>query len=229
MVTLAGNWGGGSVWRVTSGNFPSNAYFCEANVPGGCILIDAGLDGPAIDAAMVERGLRPYQVFCTHGHFDHAGSTAYFQEKYGCQVFMHKADTRTLKASNFLLMAFKIPQKIEIPEITYVEKQLVIDVCGHNLTYLPAPGHTPGSCVVQFGSAWFTGDTIYSQGVGLSSLPGEDAKKLKQSIIGLWDRLLEDLTIFPGHGNAASSTSIRSENRALLKFLELVESDGELQ
>jgi glyoxylase-like metal-dependent hydrolase (beta-lactamase superfamily II) len=82
---------------------------------------------------------------------------------------------------------------------------------------------------LQFGSAWFTGDTIYSQGVGLSSLPGEDANILKKSILGLWDRLLEDRNIFPGHGDAASSTTIRSENRALLKFLALVESDSELQ
>jgi glyoxylase-like metal-dependent hydrolase (beta-lactamase superfamily II) len=211
---------------VTSGKFPSNAYFCEVDVPGGCILIDAGLDGPAIDAAMAERGLQPYQVFCTHGHFDHAGSAAYFQEKYGCQVFLHKADKRTLNASNFLLMAFKIPQKIKFPALTPLENQLVIDVGGHNMTFLPAPGHTPGSCVLQFGSAWFTGDTIYSQGVGLSSLPGEDATKLKQSILGLWDRLLEDIKIFPGHGDPSSSTSIRSENRAVLKFLGLLESDG---
>lgn len=229
MATLAGNWGGGSVWRVTSGAFPSNAYFCEADVPGGCILIDAGLDGPAIDAEMAERGLRPHQVFCTHGHFDHAGSAAYFQKKYGCQVFMHQADARTLKASNFLLMAFKIPQKIELPEISYIEDQFSIAINAQPLTYLSAPGHTPGSCVVEFGSAWFTGDTIYSRGVGLSSLPGEDATTLKQSIRGLWDRLTANRIIYPGHGNAADGASIRSENRALLKFLELVETDSEAQ
>lgn len=229
MIKLVGNWGGGAIWRITSGSFPSNAYFCEVSAPGGCILIDPGLDGPSIDAAMSERGFRPLQIFCTHGHFDHAGSAAYFQKKYGCQVFMHKADARTLNASNFLLMALKIPQKIELPEVTCLEKELVIDVFGHDLTFISAPGHTPGSCVVQLGSAWFTGDTIYSQGVGLSSLPGEDVKTLKESILGLWDRLSEDITIYPGHGNALSGASVRSENRALLKFLALVESDSELQ
>lgn len=228
MATLVGDWGGGSIWRVTSGAFPSNAYICEAGVVGGCILIDAGLDGPAIDAELTERGLRPHQLFCTHGHFDHAGSASFFQDKYGCQIFMHRADARTLKASNFLLMAFKIPQKIKIPEITFIEHTLDIDINGQALTYIPAPGHTPGSCVLQFGNAWFTGDTIYSHGVGLSSLPGEDAARLKQSILGLWDRLKENITIYPGHGDAASSVSIRSENRALLKFLELIESDSEL-
>ncbi len=228
MVSLVGNWGGGAVWRVISGAFPSNAYFCEVDVPGGCILIDAGLDGQAIDSAMTERGLRPYQVFCTHGHFDHAGSAAYFQKKYGSQIFMHQADARTLKTSNFLLMAFKIPQKIEIPDLTFIESKLDIDINGQNLTYLPAPGHTPGSCVLQFGSAWFTGDTIYSQGIGLSALPGEDAGQLKRSILGLWDGLKKDLTIYPGHGDPTSSTSIRTENRALLKFLTLLESDDEI-
>jgi hydroxyacylglutathione hydrolase len=229
MLTLVGNWGGGAIWRVTSGSFPSNSYFCEVDAPGGCILIDAGLDGPAIDAAITGRGLRPYQVFCTHGHFDHSGGADYFQKKYGCQVFLHQADARTLKASNFLLMAFNIPQRVEIPEISYVESHLVIDVCGISLTYLPVPGHTPGSCVLQFGSAWFTGDTIYSKGIGLSGLPGEDAKKLKQSILGLWDRMLENRTIFPGHGDAASGASIRRENHALRRFLEIPESDGEAQ
>lgn len=229
MATLVGNWGGGSIWRVTSGVFSSNAYFCEADVPGGCILIDAGLDGPAIDAAMTELGLCPYQTFCTHGHFDHAGSAAYFQKKYGCQVFLHQADARTLKASNFLLMAFKVPQKIELPKITFIENQHDIEINGQSLTYLPAPGHTPGSCVIQLGSAWFTGDTIYSRGVGLSSLPGEDTSLLKRSIHDLWDRLTEDRMVYPGHGNAANGASIRSENHALLHFLELLESNSKVQ
>lgn len=223
MATMVGNWGGGAVWRVTSGTIPSNSYFCEADVPGGCILIDAGLDGPTIDAEMAEHGLRPHYVFCTHGHFDHAGSAVYFQNKYGCQVFIHKADIRTLKASNFLLMVLKVSQRIELPNANYVNDGFTIDINGHTLTYLSAPGHTPGSCILQFGSAWFTGDTLYSRGVGLSSLPGEDSETLKQSIFGLWDGLTADRIIYPGHGNPADGATIRSTNHSLLKFLGLLE------
>ncbi|MGP1629339.1 MAG: MBL fold metallo-hydrolase [Giesbergeria sp.] len=227
MATVVGNWGGGAVWRVTSGAFPSNAYFCEADVPGGAILIDAGLDGPAIDAQMAECGLRPHQVFCTHGHFDHAGSAAYFQKKYGCQVFMHKADARVLKASNFLLMAFNIPQKIELPDVNYIEDQFSLTIDGHPLRYLSTPGHTPGSCVVELGSAWFTGDTIYSRGVGLSQLPGENSELLKASICGLWNRLTSERTVYPGHGDAVDGASVRSGNHELLRFLGLSDIDSE--
>ena len=223
MATQVGNWGGGAVWRVASGTISSNAYFCEADVLGGCVLIDPGLDGHAIDAEMTARGVRPNHVFCTHGHFDHAGSAAYFQKKYGCQVFMHMADERTLKMSNFLLMVLKVQQKMELPEVSYVGDDFSIDVGGSRLTYLPAPGHTPGSAVIEFGSAWFTGDTIYASGVGLSSLPGGDTEMLKQSILGLWDRLTVERLILPGHGDTATGTEVRSGNHALLKLLGLVE------
>ena len=188
-------------------------------MPGGAILIDAGLDGPAIDAEMAEQGLRPHQVFCTHGHFDHAGSAAYFQKKYGCQVFMHKADARTLKSSNFLLMVLKIAHRIEQPEVIYIDASFSIDIGGHALRYLSAPGHTPGSCVIEFGAAWFTGDTIYSRGVGLSAMPGEDSQLLRQSILNLWDGISAGRLICPGHGEAMDGSAVRSGNHALLKFL----------
>lgn len=224
MASIVGHWGGGAVWCVSSGQFLSNAYFCEADVPGGGILIDAGLDGPVIDAQLTEHSLHPYQVFCTHGHFDHVGSAAYFQKKYDCQVFMHQADERTMKMGNFLLMALKIPQKITLPVVTFVEDQFTLDVNGQALRYLAAPGHTPGSCVIEFGSAWFTGDTLYSRGIGLSKLPGEDTEMLKRSVRNLWNGLTVQRIVCPGHGAVADGASVRRENRALLKFLGLIEA-----
>lgn len=225
MAEVVGDWGGGAVWRVTSGVFPSNAYFCQLGADGGGVLVDPGLDGAAIDAELGAQGLRPAQVCCTHGHFDHAGSAAHFQRKYGCPVYLHRADARILKASNFMLMVLKIAQKITLPELTLVEDGFCLDLGGHALRYRSAPGHTPGSCVLELGSAWFTGDTLYSRGVGLSGLPGEDHEQLKASLRGLWPELSFDRIIYPGHGNAADGASVRSENRALLTFLGLIDSD----
>lgn len=224
MASVVGNWGGGNVWRVTSGEFSSNAYFCEAKVEGGGILIDAGLDGETIDAELSEHGLRPQAVYCTHGHFDHTGSASHFQKKYGCAVFVPKADAKLMKASNFLLMAMKIQRKVVLPEATLVEPGYEADIAGTPLCYLPAPGHTPGSCIIEFGSAWFTGDTLYARGVGLSHLPGEDHALLKQTILGYWQDLTPERTIYPGHGNAADGLSVRTGNAALLNFLGLAAS-----
>jgi len=221
MAGIVGNWGGGNVWCVTSGKFSSNTYFCETQE--GCgVLIDAGLDGGTIDSELNARGLRPQAVYCTHGHFDHTGSASYFQEKYGCQVFVPKADHKLMKASNFLLMALKINHKVMLPDAILVDAGHVIEIAGTNLRYLPAPGHTPGSCIIEFGCAWFTGDTLYARGIGLSNLPGEDQALLKQTILSYWDDLTIDRNIYPGHGDVADGLSVRTNNFALLNFLGLV-------
>ncbi len=224
MASVVGNWGDGNIWRVTSGEFSSNAYFCEAQVKGGGILIDAGLDGKTIDAELSEHGYHPSAVFCTHGHFDHTGSASFFQKKYGCQVVVPKADNKLMKASNFMLMALKMKQKVVLPDAVLVDAHHVANIAGTSLRYLPAPGHTPGSCIIEFGSAWFTGDTIYARGIGLSHLPGEDQALLKQTILSYWDDLTPERTIYPGHGNAASGLLVRTGNAALLDFLGMAAS-----
>ncbi len=224
MASVVGNWGGGKIWQVTSGEFSSNSYFCEAQVEGGGFLIDAGLDGRTIDDELSEQGLQPHAVFCTHGHFDHTGSASHFQKKYGCQVYVPKADSKLMRSSNFMLMAMKIPQKVVVPDATLVEPGYVADMAGITLRYLPAPGHTPGSCIIEFGAAWFTGDTLYAQGVGLSRLPGEDHAELKKTILGYWRELTPERTIYPGHGKPADGLAIRTANTALLNFLGLAAS-----
>ena len=221
MPVPVGHWGGGCVWRVTSGEFPSNAYLCGTG-DESCILIDGGLDPVAIDAVVKELALTPTAVFCTHGHFDHAGSAAHFQKAYGCHVYLHCADQKLLKASNFMLMAFKLASRIEFPtEIVAVASGQSVDVAGHALTFHGAPGHTPGSCVIELGNALFTGDTIYTRGVGLSHLPGEEPEILKQSILALWPILTADRVVYPGHGGFANRAEVRASNRALLEFLGL--------
>lgn len=221
MLTPAGHWGGGAVWRVTSGEFPSNAYVCGTSAKH-CILIDGGLDPAAIDAVLQELTLTPTAVFCTHGHFDHAGSAAFFQRKFGSEVYLHHADHKLLKASNFLLMAFKLASRVEHPSaITAVTEGLSVDVAGHPLKFHGAPGHTPGSCVIEFGSALFSGDTIYTRGVGLSYLPGENTDQLKKSILNLWPLLSADRVLFPGHGDCENAAVVSKSNVELLEFLGL--------
>jgi glyoxylase-like metal-dependent hydrolase (beta-lactamase superfamily II) len=224
MVRVVGNWGRGDIWCVTSGQFSSNSYFCEVQGDGGGFLVDAGLDGETIDTKLSERGLYPRAVYCTHGHFDHTGSASHFQKKYGCKVFVPRADAKLMKSSNFLLMAMQIRQKVVLPDATLIEPGQVDVIGGIPLRYLPAPGHTSGSCIIEFGSAWFTGDTLYAHGVGLSQLPGEDHAVLKQTILGYWNCLTPERFIFPGHGVAADGLSLRKGNVALLNFLGLAGS-----
>ena len=84
----------------------------------------------------------------------------------------------------------------------------------------PMPGHTPGSCAIEHSNSLFTGDTLYSRGVGLSSLPGESADLLRQSILAIWDQFGENTIVRPGHGESAAFGWVKKNNSALLKFLK---------
>jgi glyoxylase-like metal-dependent hydrolase (beta-lactamase superfamily II) len=209
---------GEGVWAVTAGSFPSNSYICAADVPGGAILIDTGLDPAPIEAALASMQLRPAYVFCTHGHFDHVGSAGWFQRKYGVPVFLHRGDAKTVSLSNFLLTAMKLPDRITPPELTLVDSDFSMELGSRTLRFRHLPGHTPGSCAIAYGTHLFTGDTIYARGVGLSKLPGEKPEQIRSSIGSIWGDL-PDFTVHPGHGPSAAGNDIRTSNLPLVAFL----------
>ena len=55
---------------------------------GKCILLDTGLlkEREDLEHTLLEHGLTPAAILCSHAHIDHCASNRYFQEKYGAQV-----------------------------------------------------------------------------------------------------------------------------------------------
>jgi glyoxylase-like metal-dependent hydrolase (beta-lactamase superfamily II) len=211
------------IWRIANRTFASNSYICATGEPGACFLVDPGTDSEVIDETLQHLGLNPRQIFCTHGHFDHVGSAAIFQAKYDAPCYLNGKDLKTLRGANFLMMAFRIPFSLKQPIVEEAEGFSII-LGDHQLSFIASPGHTPGSCLIQYGRAIFTGDTLFGYGVGLSKLPEGDSEQLKATLLALWDRIPGDVLILPGHGGCAPFASIRQDNRPLLHFLGLIES-----
>jgi hydroxyacylglutathione hydrolase len=208
------------VVRITGREFPSNSYLVATGTAGGCLLIDPGLDAELITEALTRHQFVPQAILCTHGHFDHLGSAAGFQQEFGAPVYLPEADLPIAKSSNFLLMAMKMRHRITVPQVDHLVRGESVFVVGDiELRYRPTPGHTPGSCVITLGGIAFTGDTLYSHGVGLSGLPGENSAQLKASITGLLDALADDVLVMPGHGGEAVLGDIRRANLPLQAFL----------
>ena len=213
------------IWCVTAGAFPSNSYIVAGAVPGEAILVDCGLDGAAIEQALRNLKLVPTHILCTHGHFDHLGSAATLQANFDIPVYLHSADQRIARRNNFLLMALGLPDRVLSSTITYIENGAQVEEA-RGARFHHMPGHTSGSCIIQIAEHWFTGDSIYARGLGLSKLPGEDPDQLRRSISAVWNDLPR-FTIHPGHGPSALGTAVQTENAALRVFLRLDPNQSE--
>ena len=55
---------------------------------GRCILMDTGLaqEREELEQTLLDHGLAPAGVLCSHAHVDHGGNNRYFQEKYHIPV-----------------------------------------------------------------------------------------------------------------------------------------------
>ena len=208
------------VIRVVNQVVAANTYLCKMASPGDCILVDPGLDKDAIETALEQADLTPRAIFCTHGHFDHVGTAEYFRRKYTIDIYLHDADAKIARSANFVMMALKMPYRIEVPT-----RHMSIDegthwTCGDTrVEVVHAPGHTPGSVVLLIDGRAFTGDTLYRQGAWMGSMPETDRGQLVESLRRLWESLPGDVSVHPGHGRSAGFSEIQRSNIPLREIL----------
>lgn len=126
-------------------------------------------------------------VLVTHAHIDHMEAVGVFGES--TLIAMSREAFQLIEGGG---------GKIREPEFFLQEGTLTVgDV---SLDVLMTPGHCPGSLSFYWPDrkALFTGDVVFSQGIGRTDLPGGSGRLLKESIERL-SRLDVDY-LLPGHG-----------------------------
>lgn len=219
---------GGSLRRVTNSELGTNSYLLAAPEQTGrgsaCTIIDPGLDRTELEKALCDTGWLPESVLCTHGHFDHVGGAAWLQQRFGVPVFLCAADLKLAKLSNFMMAAFKLKKRIELPDFTVFDALntgdiTTIESTGRQFIFHAMPGHTPGSCAITVDSLMFSGDSLYARHIGLSKLPGEDHNELRNSLHRLFGWIGGQVLVLPGHGGEATIDEIHAENTSLKSFM----------
>ena len=208
---------------VLNSIFPSNTYIITDVTKGESLIIDPGLDTIAIHTKIAQLSLNPVGIVATHGHFDHIGSVSDLKDTFQIPYFLHEADLKISKSANFYLKMVRLQHKIvtPIPDMLIKGLEQQVEIGSFSFNCYNFPGHTDGSCLLQFGDIIFSGDLIYKRGLGFNHFPGENKDKLRESIIQIFDLLPGETMMYPGHGEPALLSGIKTENEELSNFLNL--------
>ena len=138
-------------------------------------------------------------IINTHGHFDHIGGNGYF---LNARVAIHENEAKILeKGDRELSNADFFEGKVHPRKPDQVLKEGDKITAGKmELEVMHTPGHSPGSiCLYDKKSKIiFSGDTVFSDGVGRTDMPGGDPGALEESLQKL--SKVDVQKIMPGHG-----------------------------
>ncbi len=176
-------------------------------------LVDPGDAGVAL-ALAAEHGLRPRWILHTHGHADHTGGTAEAARALGAEVLGHGGDAGWYR-----------------PDVDLAGREAVA-LGALAIRVHAAPGHTPGSVLLEWRGRLLTGDTLFWAGCG-NARSGGDPARLAASFRSVIARLDGALEVHPGHDYAARNLpfalALEPENaaaRARARAVEAARADG---
>ena len=199
------------VTTLTIGPMPTNCYVCTDESSGQCAVIDPAYDCKALKDAVCGREIA--YILLTHAHADHImGISAIKQEN--TKLICHKNEANRLNSSYESLYDYLglydrpfEPHRAD----RFVYDRDVITLGGSEFKVLHTPGHTDGSVCFQSGDIIFSGDTLFSMGVGRMDFPSGSSAMMIKSVKRLFG-LKGDLLIYPGHGETTTLDRERTYN-----------------
>ena len=166
------------------------------------IIIDPGVKINELEDYVLENDLSVKAILLTHGHVDHIFTINECVDAFDCPVYIHENERDFLFDPN-LNLSSTIYKKIVLQDkskvITYKDND-IIKMPYNDIKVFYSPGHTRGSSCFSYKHFLFSGDTIFSNGVGRTDLPTGSNAKLTDSINRMLHHYKDNTVIYPGHG-----------------------------
>jgi len=179
------------------------------------ILIDPAGDFDKIFRKVNQHGITVKWIINTHGHFDHTSGNNYVMKKTGAQLLIHEYDLPKLSTiSNRLLSRF-LGGKTSPEPYAYLKDKDLIEFGSVKLKVIHTPGHSAGGiCLLADGNI-FTGDTLFTEGMGRTDLKDGSEKEILHSIVNKILSLPDKTVIWPGHHYGRFPTTTVKEQKRL--------------
>ena len=197
-----------------------------------CILLDTGLleEREELEQTLLEHGLRPVGILCSHAHVDHCANSGYFQKKYGTKVALTAPEAGicsnilTLKCYFLTLPPDMVAREsscmVHTPDMLVPAEDGPFSFCGADFQIVYTPGHSAGHiCTITPYGVCYTADALLSHEMLKAKLPyalsHQMAKESREKL-----RDLKCSHYIMAHRGVCSPLEINSlidENQALLR------------
>ena len=185
--------------RLIVGEYQTNCYILSINKQA--IIIDPGSQFNKINKYIKENELKILAVFLTHGHIDHIGAVNSLVDLYQCNVYAHEEEQALLN-NPILNLSNNFSPYVINHQVNFIKDQSEINIDQFKFIFHHMPGHTPGSCVIEWlnENILFSGDVLFKHSIGRYDLPLGNHHDTKKSLEKI--KFLNPLLIVkPGHGD----------------------------
>lgn len=194
-----------------------NCYVVSDETRDACI-IDCGCmnesEWQQIHKYVIDNGLQPKHLLCTHLHFDHIIGTGYPRRDFGLSLEASYADRPLYDDLDGCLAKFGLPPHTTpaLPPLVPLHEGDVVKVGNHEFRVIETPGHSQGGLCFycQDEDLLFSGDTLFQGSIGRTDFPESSYSAIIHSITDKLLTLPDQTNVLCGHG---SSTTIGYERQ----------------
>lgn len=167
------------------------------------LLIDPGTRTE--DILKMTEGKKIKYILLTHCHYDHIISVPELSEKSGALIYCTEECAENVKNPLINLTEAALGKSISLENIAGIlTEEDGFDFNGEHIDVIKTPGHTSCSTCFLWQDKLFSGDTLFQRSVGRWDLPTGNKDILEKSVRGRLYTLDDNITVYPGHGNATS-------------------------
>lgn len=165
------------------------------------IIIDPGMNAPMLIEEIKNKELKLQAILLTHGHFDHIFGIMLLEKEYHVPIYIHEAEAKLFLENDFNYASmfgrkFDLSKDVKITPFKHLDE---ISISSFKIKVHHTPGHTAGSSCFQIEGNLFTGDTLFSMGVGRTDLMTGNLNALRKSLDYIFSSFSMKTMIYPGH------------------------------
>ena len=190
--------------------FGTNTYLVWDENSRQAMIIDPAAPDSILIEDIQNLKLDLKYIINTHGHGDHIAGNQLIKDSFPAPLCIHEADAAKLMDVKLNFSEFWNADIVSPPADVLFEDGDKITLGNHEVIVIYTPGHSQGSICLLVEGILFSGDTLFSKGIGRTDLTGGNYEMLISSIKYKLFKLPDETVVLPGHG---PDTTIRKEKR----------------